>query len=93
MIYTTLRDYADIATRPTVKLLALPVDGRLDALQRDVLVALTNACARRGGALYGSLGELQAACGVSDLERLYECGMIELLRDQDGWYFVQMEDR
>ncbi len=68
-----------------------------DARQHALLQRLHIACYQRGGAIYGSLSELQAACGVTfsvcDLERLYEAGTINMLRDQDGWLFVTMEAR
>jgi hypothetical protein len=73
-----------------------PIDSRLDGLQRQLLNALSNACKKRGGALYGSLSEIQGACCMtflaSDLDKLYEVGLINVLKDQTEWIFVQMEN-
>ncbi len=73
-----------------------PIDTRLDAVQRDLLTALSNACRRRGVALYGPLYEAQRACRRafhrSDLERLYELGYVSMSHDQGDWYYIEVEN-
>lgn len=89
--HTTLMDFVPIDKRPTRKIVSMPYDET-----RLLLARLSDACTWRGGALYGTLSELQAACGVSfqasDLDTLYERHAISLSHDQAAdWYFVQIE--